>query len=216
MYGPLVISRPTFVLLSLIFSFFTIICVCKLIIVCKRKFVNANNLQLQTYLGYGKLYFKEGEYMGIQDCINNYIKEEGITLKEFARRIGISYNTLYAIVKRNSKRIDYLIAQKIAQTIGVTIDELFSSNVDFEITTSPILKEDKALYGFQYLIEDINYILRKTEDPNLFALRRKDGSEAVFITRDELNSIVDNLLQVVNSDLSTHFKENKHKSQTDK
>lgn len=62
--------------------------------------------------------------MAIGKKIEEIAEAKGINLKELSRKSNVSYNTLYAIVKRNNKSVRPDILQKIATTLGLSVDEL--------------------------------------------------------------------------------------------
>lgn len=57
------------------------------------------------------------------DVIKNYIKEKGLTKKEFCKSCGISSYALSNILKSNAKRLSPLL--KIAKTMDVDLKTLF-------------------------------------------------------------------------------------------
>lgn len=57
--------------------------------------------------------------------IGDLASEKNINLHQLAKMAGVSYNTLYAIVKRKSDKIDRDIVQKVASALGVSVDVLF-------------------------------------------------------------------------------------------
>lgn len=58
--------------------------------------------------------------MAIGERIGKIAKSKQIPLRQIALSAGISYNTLYAIVKRNSDRIEYETLKKIADVLDTT------------------------------------------------------------------------------------------------
>lgn len=62
--------------------------------------------------------------MAVGKRIENLAKEKKISLRKIALNAGISYNTLYAIVKRDSNRIDLETLEKIAKALSVNIMDL--------------------------------------------------------------------------------------------
>ena len=63
--------------------------------------------------------------MAIGKHIEQQIKNKNMSLKEFSKLSGISYNTLYAIVKRDNSTIKPEILKKIAHTLDVRLSDLF-------------------------------------------------------------------------------------------
>ena len=62
--------------------------------------------------------------MGLGTAIKEIAKEKGISLKKLAEKSGVPYNTLYSITKRNSKRVQIDIIQKLASALCVDANEL--------------------------------------------------------------------------------------------
>ena len=54
-----------------------------------------------------------------------------MTIKELAEAAGIPVNTLYSITKRDSERVDSVILLRIAEELGVTVDELRGIEIDY-------------------------------------------------------------------------------------
>ena len=63
--------------------------------------------------------------MAIGKHIEQQIKNKNMSLKEFSKLSGISYNTLYAIVKRDNSTIKPEILKKIAHTLDIQLSDLF-------------------------------------------------------------------------------------------
>lgn len=60
--------------------------------------------------------------------IKKLAKEKNMNLHQLATLSNVSYNTLYSIVRRNSNRASLDIIQKIANTLGVSLLELYGDN----------------------------------------------------------------------------------------
>ena len=79
-----------------------------------------------------------GERIGI------LAKEKGINLHKLSVMIGISYDTLYSIVKRKSKKVDAKIIDRIAEVLKVGYrfedDEIifyeFRDTIDLPVTNN--------------------------------------------------------------------------------
>lgn len=72
---------------------------------------------------------RTGELIGIM------AKDNGISLHQLAMDAGIPYNTLYAIVRRKSERIDIDTLSKLANSFGVTVN-YFSFRKEIEKSSS--------------------------------------------------------------------------------
>lgn len=71
--------------------------------------------------------------MSIGERIGLFASEKGINLRQLALKAGISYNTLYSIVKRKSSRVDYEAMQKIADALEISLSELVGMNPAVDI-----------------------------------------------------------------------------------
>ena len=71
--------------------------------------------------------------MSIGEQIGLFANEKGINLRQLALKAGISYNTLYSIVKRKSSRVDYETMKKIADALGISLSELVGMNPAVDI-----------------------------------------------------------------------------------
>lgn len=63
------------------------------------------------------------------EIIGDLAKKQGINLRQLAIKAGIPYNTLYAIVKRKSSRVDTETQIKIAKALGVHLRDLSDSSM---------------------------------------------------------------------------------------
>lgn len=57
--------------------------------------------------------------MGVGIRLKEILREKGMTIKQLSAQSGISLNTLYSITKRDSKRVDRIVAQCIAKTLDI-------------------------------------------------------------------------------------------------
>lgn len=63
------------------------------------------------------------------EIIGNLSKEQGINLRQLAIKAEVPYNTLYAIVKRKSSRVDTETLIKIAKALGVQLRDLTDTSI---------------------------------------------------------------------------------------
>lgn len=84
--------------------------------------------------------------MAIGKRIEELASAKEINLKELSRMAGVSYNTLYAIVKRDNDSVRPDILNSIAIILDVSVNELLGIEKDatkeFRDTTPPIYNED--------------------------------------------------------------------------
>lgn len=62
--------------------------------------------------------------MGIGVTLKNILRNRKMTIKQLSKESGISINTLYSITKRDSERVNEVILQRIADTLGIPINGL--------------------------------------------------------------------------------------------
>lgn len=82
--------------------------------------------------------------MNTGEAIGILAKQKGFNLRQLATKAEVPYNTLYAIVKRKSSRIDGKTLRRVADALGVSVDEIepFTPNVmrldeDERLVTEP-------------------------------------------------------------------------------
>lgn len=73
--------------------------------------------------------------MGIGKRIERLLSEKSMTLKELSERTDISYNTIYAIIKRDSNKVDPNTVEKIAKALGMLPYELYDFTTTYLIPT---------------------------------------------------------------------------------
>ncbi len=108
--------------------------------------------------------------MGIGNKLSKLMDINGTNANELARKIDVSPQTIYSIIKRDSKKADIEVLLKLADTLGVTaeyfVDETTVSNESsleyYSKEELEHLKKYRALD--QYGKETVSYILdRETE-----------------------------------------------------
>lgn len=72
--------------------------------------------------------------------IGELAKEKNISLMQIAKQAGISYNTLYSIVKRGSNTVSYDKIVKIANAMGISEKQILtgSSAEEFQRRSDPV------------------------------------------------------------------------------
>lgn len=71
--------------------------------------------------------------MGIGSRLTKLIEANGTNPNELAKKVGVSAQTIYSMIKRDSKKADIEVLIKIADIFGVTV-EYFVSNDDKSTT----------------------------------------------------------------------------------
>lgn len=71
-------------------------------------------------------YGKEKEQLEmIGDVLKQILAEKNINANELAKRVGISNQTLYSILKRNNMKVDFSILLKICEELDVDIERFY-------------------------------------------------------------------------------------------
>ena len=78
--------------------------------------------------------------MGVGQELKKILRDKKISIKQLSEESGISINTLYSITKRDSVRVDAVVLQQIASTLGVSISDLMGN--DGRIFTEKMLDEE--------------------------------------------------------------------------
>lgn len=118
--------------------------------------------------------------MGTGLILKRILREKGMTIKSLAQKSGISVNTLYSITKRDSKNIDPILLEKIANTLDCDFWELCGA-----INTMPLQKMNELQDGLDSLHFDINFPIVK----KYFERLNATGQEVAIERLKELTEI---------------------------
>ena len=97
--------------------------------------------------------------MGIGDNIRKLRKVNGLTREELSRKSGVIYRTIENIEKGKTENPGIIIINKIAKTLGVSVDALLyeGGKSGLTITIPPeilkILNKEKTIYLLNLLKE---------------------------------------------------------------
>ena len=80
--------------------------------------------------------------MAIGKKLEVALKKKGMKPATLASEIGVSKNTIYAIIKRDNEKVNMSTLNKIADVLGITIDYFFGDNEDMETYASPRSRPD--------------------------------------------------------------------------
>jgi transcriptional regulator with XRE-family HTH domain len=120
------------------------------------------------------------------EIIGNLSKEQGINLRQLAIKAEVPYNTLYAIVKRKSSRVDTETLIKIAKALGVQLRDLTDTSIWEEFDKQyPDMGENVARFEAvtAYLKEmgfSVDFAPEGEEGESYSAALGKDEHTAVF------------------------------------
>lgn len=71
--------------------------------------------------------------MGIGNKLSKLIEANNTNPNELAKKVGVSPQTIYSIIKRDSKKADIEVLLRIANTFGVTVE--YFVDEDYEPVT---------------------------------------------------------------------------------
>jgi len=93
--------------------------------------------------------------MGLGKRIERLLSEKSITIKELSEISDVSYNTIYAMIKRDSNKVDPKTVEKIASALGMLPYELYDFTTTYAI---PLPDSPKYLFDTEehQLQMDIN------------------------------------------------------------
>lgn len=123
--------------------------------------------------------------MGAGKKLQSLLRNKNISVTALSRETGISSNTLYAIIKRDSN-INAETMNKIANSLHLSMNELselLSDDIEGDSNTESILSEsrildpeiEKSLVDSKNLIDNLNNLTRSYEEQirRLYELREK-------------------------------------------
>lgn len=95
--------------------------------------------------------------MGVGKNLQSVLKARNISIAQLSRETGISSNTLYAMIKRDSN-INTTTMSKLAQYLGITVDELS------ELLVQEKPEDNDTLPNFHVLEFDMDNTLADTKE----------------------------------------------------
>ncbi len=105
--------------------------------------------------------------MSIGINLKKALREREMTVAELSRKSGVSTNTLYAMIRRDSKKVNSDILEKICRNSDITIYEL--------------MLDDDAFPFYEYLATDDNSKKEQAEQKILISLNKIDEKLTNFI-----------------------------------
>ena len=94
--------------------------------------------------------------MGIGRRLSELMEANGTNANELAKKLGVSPQTIYSIIKRNSKKADISVLSRIADALGVTLDDFVEER---EIPVTLAAHFD----GTEYTAEELDEIRQFAE-----------------------------------------------------
>lgn len=117
------------------------------------------------------------------EIIGNLAKEKGINLRQLSIKADVPYNTLYAIVKRKSSRVDMETLLKIAKVLGVHLRDLADSSMweEFDKQHPEAGKEAAEFKDFIQFLKSIGYMVKTVPESDTYWVKlSKDGTTTTF------------------------------------
>lgn len=123
--------------------------------------------------------------LGLGNRISYLVAKKGVSLKEVATKANIPYTTLYSMVKRDGKKVEYETLEKIAQALDISVNDIL------EIPDASSLPGliDSAYMDNEENITNVNEIYRKEKLMEFFSLLNRDGQEKAVERVEELTEI---------------------------
>ncbi len=123
--------------------------------------------------------------MGLGNRISYLVAKKGVSLKEVATKANIPYTTLYSMVKRDGKKVEYKTLEKIAQALDISVNDIL------EIPDASSLPGliDSAYMDNEGNIPNINEKYRQERIMDCFSKLNKDGQEKAVERVEELTEI---------------------------
>lgn len=72
--------------------------------------------------------------MGIGSKLSQLLEANGTNPSELAKKVGVSPQTIYSIIKRDSKKADIEVLLKIANIFGVTVEYFVDEDTHAPVT----------------------------------------------------------------------------------
>lgn len=72
--------------------------------------------------------------MGIGSKLSQLLEANGTNPSELAKKVGVSPQTIYSIIKRDSKKADIEVLLRIANIFGVTVEYFVDEDTHAPVT----------------------------------------------------------------------------------
>lgn len=143
--------------------------------------------------------------MGIGMNLKIALKERNMTVSELSRISGVSTNTLYAMIRRNSKKVSTDILEKICNSTDITIYELMYDYDEFPFYSylAPETTEEKeqaaekiykSLRGKD--TELANFIIKSLQEDDMFAEIVTTYNKLNFTGKQEAHKRITELTEI--------------------
>lgn len=116
--------------------------------------------------------------MGIGITLNELIKRKNTNVNELATKTGVSAQTIYGIIKRDNKKVDFDVLVKISKILGVNVEYFY--NAEYSEGNMFCIEESNLSTGDYDLIQKYNQLSlseRKMIDNIIDAILFKNSAE---------------------------------------
>ena len=105
--------------------------------------------------------------------LKEILQEQGISISELARRLNVSAQTLYSMVKRDNQKVDFDMMMHICKLLNVPVERLCEDNA---LPKMPDLREWQFIGKYRRLSESgrelVNMVIdhelsRREEEPSV-------------------------------------------------
>lgn len=131
--------------------------------------------------------------MGIGMNIRGILDKRAMTVAELSRKSGISTNTLYAIIRRDNKKVSIDILEKIASVLRVDIAELIGLRIEDDTPHAVSSEHPVAFPGLEKKVYELGYSIGYgcdyvEYDDDTYWINYPDG-EQFFVTLNDLERL---------------------------
>lgn len=143
--------------------------------------------------------------MGIGMNLREALDERDMTVAELSRKSGISTNTLYAIIRRDSKKVNTDILEKICNSTGISIFELMYDYdkfpfYDYLAPENAQDKEDAAKKIYDSLNKEdstlADFIMKSMKEDDMFSDIVNAYHKLNFIGKQEAHKRIRELTEI--------------------
>ena len=111
--------------------------------------------------------------------LKEILQEQGISISELARRLNVSAQTLYSMVKRDNQKVDFDMMMHICKLLNVPVERLCEDNA---LPKMPDLREWQFIGKYRRMSESSRKLVDMVIDHEL-SRREEKGSAADFAVR---------------------------------
>lgn len=124
--------------------------------------------------------------MGIGNRLSVLLEKRDTNPNELAKRVGVSPQTIYSIIKRDSKKADIEVLLKIADILGVSVEYFIDDAATSESSKSDVLSpSDMSLLKKYHDLDDhgremVDLVLVKEHDRCIASINEKPAALRIY------------------------------------